>query len=69
MLAYGPGEGLSGNDGHGAGVEFRVCFQASPDNATSQQKRDFQSEVLLSTMEIFHVMRGGHASTLRGECR
>ncbi|KAF4019003.1 hypothetical protein G4228_011069 [Cervus hanglu yarkandensis] len=40
--------------------------QASPDNATSQQKRDFQSEILLSTMEIFHLMSGGHASMLRG---
>lgn len=47
-------------------MPLEVLLEASPDNATSQQKRDFQSEILLSTMEIFHVMSGGHASTLRG---
>ncbi|KAF5921966.1 hypothetical protein HPG69_015416 [Diceros bicornis minor] len=47
-------------------LESRVCFQASPDNTTSQQKRDFQSEVLLSTMEIFRVMSGVNAPMLRG---
>lgn len=44
-----------------------MCFQASPDNATGQQKRDFQTEVLLSTMEIFHVMSGGNTQACRGE--
>ncbi|KAG8519674.1 WD repeat- and FYVE domain-containing protein 4 [Galemys pyrenaicus] len=43
-----------------------VFLEASPGNATSQQKRDFQSEILLSTMEIFHVMSGGEKSMLRG---
>lgn len=43
-----------------------VLLEASPDNASSQQKRDFQSEVLLSTMEIFHVMSEGDMSMLRG---
>ncbi|EPY78181.1 hypothetical protein CB1_001113005 [Camelus ferus] len=47
-------------------LESRVCFQACPDNATSQQKQDFQSEVLLSAMEIFHVVSGGHTPMLRG---
>lgn len=47
--------------------EFWVCFQASPDNATSQQKQEFQSEILLSAMEIFHVMSGSDMSMFRGE--
>ncbi|KAB0349750.1 hypothetical protein FD754_014607 [Muntiacus muntjak] len=47
-------------------MPLEVLLEASPDNATSQQKRDFQSEILLSTMEIFHLMSGGHASMLRG---
>ncbi|KAM6184858.1 WD repeat- and FYVE domain-containing protein 4 [Rhynchocyon petersi] len=40
-------------------LPLEVFLEASPDNATSQQKRDFQSEILLSTMEIFHVMSEG----------
>ncbi|EPQ01428.1 WD repeat- and FYVE domain-containing protein 4 [Myotis brandtii] len=48
-------------------LPLEVLLEASPDNATSQQKRDFQSEVLLSTMEIFHMMRGGDVSMLRGD--
>ncbi|XP_021572998.1 WD repeat- and FYVE domain-containing protein 4-like [Carlito syrichta] len=47
-------------------LPLEVILEASPDNATSQQKRDFQSEVLLSTMEIFHVMSGVNAPVLRG---
>ncbi|KAM5241310.1 WD repeat- and FYVE domain-containing protein 4 isoform 3-T5 [Hipposideros larvatus] len=45
---------------------LEVFLEASPDNATSQEKRDFQSAVLLSTMEIFHVMSGGNMSVLTG---
>ncbi|XP_036079371.1 WD repeat- and FYVE domain-containing protein 4 isoform X5 [Rousettus aegyptiacus] len=47
-------------------LPLEVLLEASPDNASSQQKRDFQSEVLLSTMEIFHMMSGGDMSVLRG---
>ncbi|XP_004680724.1 PREDICTED: WD repeat- and FYVE domain-containing protein 4 [Condylura cristata] len=47
-------------------LPLEVFLEASPGNATSQQKRDFQSEILLSTMEIFHVMSGGEKSLLRG---
>lgn len=47
-------------------LPLEVLLEASPDNATIQQKRDFQSEVLLSTMEIFHVTSGGRAPMLRG---
>ncbi|XP_066098694.1 WD repeat- and FYVE domain-containing protein 4 isoform X2 [Saccopteryx bilineata] len=47
-------------------LPLEVLLEASPDNATSQQKRDFQSEVLLTTMEIFHVMIGGDMSMPRG---
>ncbi|XP_059755962.1 WD repeat- and FYVE domain-containing protein 4 isoform X2 [Balaenoptera ricei] len=46
-------------------LPLEVLLEASPDNATSQQKRDFQSKVLLSTMEIFHVTSGGQAPMLR----
>ncbi|KAM4840423.1 WD repeat- and FYVE domain-containing protein 4 isoform X1 [Urocitellus parryii] len=46
-------------------LPLEVLLEACPDNATSQQKRDFQSEVLLSTMEIFHIMSGGNMA-LRG---
>ncbi|XP_049501299.1 WD repeat- and FYVE domain-containing protein 4 isoform X1 [Panthera uncia] len=47
-------------------LPLEVLLEASPDNATSQQKRDFQSEVLLSTMEIFHTTSGGNMPMLRG---
>ncbi|XP_013364246.1 PREDICTED: WD repeat- and FYVE domain-containing protein 4 isoform X3 [Chinchilla lanigera] len=43
-----------------------VFLEASPDNASSQQKRDFQSEVLLSTMEIFHTPSTGSTLLLPG---
>ncbi|XP_059025625.1 WD repeat- and FYVE domain-containing protein 4 isoform X3 [Mustela lutreola] len=47
-------------------LPLEVLLEASPHNATSQQKRDFQSEVLLSTMEIFHMLNGGNVPMLRG---
>ncbi|XP_004607454.2 WD repeat- and FYVE domain-containing protein 4 [Sorex araneus] len=47
-------------------LPLEVLLEAAPDNATSQQKREFQSEILLSIMEIFHVMGGGDSSTPRG---
>ncbi|XP_075866345.1 WD repeat- and FYVE domain-containing protein 4-like isoform X1 [Microcebus murinus] len=47
-------------------LALEVLLEASPDNATSQQKRDFQSEVLLSSMETFHMMDGGNALILTG---
>ncbi|XP_074230467.1 WD repeat- and FYVE domain-containing protein 4 isoform X2 [Camelus bactrianus] len=47
-------------------LPLEVLLEACPDNATSQQKQDFQSEVLLSAMEIFHVVSGGHTPMLRG---
>nr|XP_014697031.2 LOW QUALITY PROTEIN: WD repeat- and FYVE domain-containing protein 4 [Equus asinus] len=47
-------------------LPLEVLLEASPDNATGQQKRDFQTEVLLSTMEIFHVMSGGNTQACRG---
>uniref|UniRef100_A0A8C9AXW4 Alfy-like armadillo-like repeat domain-containing protein n=1 Tax=Prolemur simus TaxID=1328070 RepID=A0A8C9AXW4_PROSS len=47
-------------------LPLEVLLEASPDNATSQQKRDFQSEVLLSSMETFHMMSGGNALILTG---
>ncbi|XP_058155114.1 WD repeat- and FYVE domain-containing protein 4 isoform X2 [Dasypus novemcinctus] len=45
---------------------LEALLEAAPDHATSQQKRDFQSEVLLSTMEIFHLGSHGSAPELRG---
>ncbi|KAM9197870.1 WD repeat- and FYVE domain-containing protein 4 [Dugong dugon] len=47
-------------------LPLEVLLEASPDSATGQQKRDFQSEVLLSTMEIFHIMSEGNAPVLGG---
>ncbi|XP_029419907.1 WD repeat- and FYVE domain-containing protein 4 isoform X2 [Nannospalax galili] len=46
-------------------LPLEVLLEASPDSVTSQQKRDFQSAVLLSTMEIFHITSGGSMPTLR----
>ncbi|MEJ1276659.1 hypothetical protein NN561_007568 [Cricetulus griseus] len=40
--------------------------KAPPDGVSSQQKRDFQSEVLLSTMDIFYVTSRGSVPTPRG---
>ncbi|XP_021499136.2 WD repeat- and FYVE domain-containing protein 4 isoform X2 [Meriones unguiculatus] len=47
-------------------LPLEVLLEASPDGATSQQKRDFQSEVLLSTMDIFYVTSAGRIPNLRG---
>ncbi|KAF6112259.1 WDFY family member 4 [Phyllostomus discolor] len=47
-------------------LPLEVLLEASPDNATSQQKQEFQSEILLSAMEIFHVMSGSDMSMFRG---
>lgn len=47
-------------------LPLEVILEASPDGATSQQKRDFQTEVLLSTMDIFQVPSGDGMPTLRG---
>ncbi|PNI21917.1 WDFY4 isoform 3 [Pan troglodytes] len=46
-------------------LPLEVLLEASPDHATSQQKRDFQSEVLLSAMELFHMTSGGDAAMFR----
>uniref|UniRef100_A0A8C5NWV7 WD repeat and FYVE domain containing 4 n=1 Tax=Jaculus jaculus TaxID=51337 RepID=A0A8C5NWV7_JACJA len=47
-------------------LPLEVLLETPLDSATSQQRQDFQSEVLLSTMEIFHTTSGGSASTLGG---
>ncbi|XP_048195177.1 WD repeat- and FYVE domain-containing protein 4 [Perognathus longimembris pacificus] len=47
-------------------LPLEVFLEAFPHSATSQQKRDFQSEVLLSTMEVFHTMNRSSVSILRG---
>uniref|UniRef100_A0A5F7Z9T5 WDFY family member 4 n=1 Tax=Macaca mulatta TaxID=9544 RepID=A0A5F7Z9T5_MACMU len=46
-------------------LPLEVLLEASPDHATSQQKRDFQSKILLSAMEIFHMTSRGDAAMLR----
>ncbi|XP_023085965.1 WD repeat- and FYVE domain-containing protein 4 isoform X2 [Piliocolobus tephrosceles] len=46
-------------------LPLEVLLEASPDHATSQQKRDFQSKVLLSAMEIFHMTSRGDTAMLR----
>ncbi|CAH7126598.1 Wdfy4 [Phodopus roborovskii] len=47
-------------------LPLEVLLEAPPDGVTSQQKRDFQSEVLLSTMDIFYDTSRGSIPTLRG---
>ncbi|XP_004716310.1 WD repeat- and FYVE domain-containing protein 4 [Echinops telfairi] len=47
-------------------LPLEVLLEAYPENATGLQKRDFQSEVLLSTMEIFHVVSEGNEQILEG---
>nr|XP_048277556.1 WD repeat- and FYVE domain-containing protein 4 isoform X1 [Myodes glareolus]XP_048277557.1 WD repeat- and FYVE domain-containing protein 4 isoform X1 [Myodes glareolus]XP_048277558.1 WD repeat- and FYVE domain-containing protein 4 isoform X1 [Myodes glareolus]XP_048277559.1 WD repeat- and FYVE domain-containing protein 4 isoform X1 [Myodes glareolus]XP_048277560.1 WD repeat- and FYVE domain-containing protein 4 isoform X1 [Myodes glareolus]XP_048277561.1 WD repeat- and FYVE domain-containi len=47
-------------------LPLEVLLEASPDGVTSQQKRDFQSEVLLCAMDIFYIKRQGSMPTLRG---
>ncbi|XP_075384037.1 WD repeat- and FYVE domain-containing protein 4 [Tenrec ecaudatus] len=47
-------------------LPLEVLLEAYPDSATGLQKRDFQSEVLLSTMEIFHVVSEGNKQILEG---
>ncbi|XP_011805748.1 PREDICTED: WD repeat- and FYVE domain-containing protein 4 [Colobus angolensis palliatus] len=46
-------------------LPLEVLLEASPDHATSQQKRDFQSKVLLSAMETFHMTSRGDTAMLR----
>ncbi|XP_037659974.1 WD repeat- and FYVE domain-containing protein 4 [Choloepus didactylus] len=41
-------------------------LEVPPDCATSQQRRDFQSEMLLSTMQIFHFRSDGSTPMPRG---
>uniref|UniRef100_A0A8C8RKD3 WD repeat- and FYVE domain-containing protein 4 n=1 Tax=Pelusios castaneus TaxID=367368 RepID=A0A8C8RKD3_9SAUR len=41
---------------HKQGHPFELLLETSAENATSEQKRRFQTEVLLSTMAIFHVI-------------
>ncbi|KAM4852716.1 WD repeat- and FYVE domain-containing protein 4 [Thomomys bottae] len=47
-------------------LPLEVFLEAFPHNATSQQKRDFQSEVLLSTMEVLHTMSRSSEPILEG---
>ncbi|XP_027627322.1 WD repeat- and FYVE domain-containing protein 4 [Tupaia chinensis] len=47
-------------------LPLEVLLEAPLDGATSQQKRDFQSEILLSTMEIFHMTGGVSTPLPRG---
>ncbi|XP_067395033.1 WD repeat- and FYVE domain-containing protein 4 [Emydura macquarii macquarii] len=44
---------------HKQGHPFELLLEASAENSTWEQKRHFQTEVLLSTMEIFHVISQG----------
>ncbi|XP_031508209.1 WD repeat- and FYVE domain-containing protein 4 isoform X7 [Papio anubis] len=46
-------------------LPLEVLLEASPDHTTSQQKRDFQSKILLSAMEIFHMTSRSDAAMLR----
>ncbi|XP_051693511.2 WD repeat- and FYVE domain-containing protein 4 isoform X2 [Oryctolagus cuniculus] len=57
---------LGGAPGPKQWLPLELLLEASPENISSQQKRDFQCEILLSTMEIFHMMSAGNVVTLRG---
>lgn len=47
-----------------------VTIQASPEDASSEQKRNFQTRVLLSAMDVFHVISQSEGKTRpRGEWR
>ncbi|XP_058527545.1 WD repeat- and FYVE domain-containing protein 4 isoform X2 [Ochotona princeps] len=59
-------EALLGAPGPKQWLPLEVLLEASPENMNSYQKRDFQCEVLLSTMEIFHLMSMDNAPALRG---
>ncbi|XP_035394817.1 WD repeat- and FYVE domain-containing protein 4 [Cygnus atratus] len=45
------------------GHPLELLLEASPEDATSEQKRDFQTKVLLSAMDVFHVISQGEGKT------
>ncbi|XP_035753252.1 WD repeat- and FYVE domain-containing protein 4 [Egretta garzetta] len=45
------------------GHPLELLLEASPDDATSEQKRHFQTKVLLSAMDVFHVTSQGEGKT------
>uniref|UniRef100_A0A8C0GX95 Alfy-like armadillo-like repeat domain-containing protein n=1 Tax=Chelonoidis abingdonii TaxID=106734 RepID=A0A8C0GX95_CHEAB len=56
-------ESLLSIPAHKQGHPFELLLEASAENSTSEQKRRFQTEVLLLTMDIFHTMsQGGDAA-------
>uniref|UniRef100_A0A803Y055 WDFY family member 4 n=1 Tax=Meleagris gallopavo TaxID=9103 RepID=A0A803Y055_MELGA len=48
---------------------LELLLEASPEDATSEQKKHFQTKVLLSAMDVFDVTSQGEGKTRpRGEC-
>ncbi|XP_072726966.1 WD repeat- and FYVE domain-containing protein 4 [Ciconia boyciana] len=45
------------------GHPLELLLEASPEDATSEQKRHFQTKVLLSAMDVFHVTSQGEGKT------
>ncbi|XP_009676148.2 WD repeat- and FYVE domain-containing protein 4 isoform X3 [Struthio camelus] len=45
------------------GHPFELLIEASPEDATGEQKRHFQTKVLLSAMDVFHVSSQGEGKT------
>uniref|UniRef100_A0A8C5TIG3 Alfy-like armadillo-like repeat domain-containing protein n=1 Tax=Malurus cyaneus samueli TaxID=2593467 RepID=A0A8C5TIG3_9PASS len=45
------------------GHPLELLLEASPEDATSEQKRLFQTKVLLSAMDVFHVTSQGEGKT------
>lgn len=45
------------------GHPLELLLEASPEDATSEQKRHFQTKVLLSAMDVFHVISQGEGKT------
>ncbi|XP_031463573.1 WD repeat- and FYVE domain-containing protein 4 isoform X1 [Phasianus colchicus] len=45
------------------GHPLELLLEASPEDATSEQKKHFQTKVLLSAMDVFHVISQGEEKT------
>ncbi|XP_074856013.1 WD repeat- and FYVE domain-containing protein 4 [Carettochelys insculpta] len=56
-------ESLLSVPAHKQGHPFELLLEVSVENSTGEQKRCFQTEVLLSVMDIFHVISRGEEKT------
>ncbi|EMP26573.1 WD repeat- and FYVE domain-containing protein 4 [Chelonia mydas] len=56
-------ESLASIPAHKQGHPFELLLEASAENSTREQNRHFQTEVLRSTMDIFHIISQGGGKT------